>query len=96
MKQPCVYIMSSRPRGVLYVGVTSDLVKRAWEHRNHFVAGFTRKYSVDRLIWFEMHETMDSALAREKSIKRWKRAWKIEMIERSNPEWRDLFDEFVA
>jgi putative endonuclease len=90
MKQPCVYILASRRNGTLYVGVTSDLVKRVWEHKNHVVAGFTRKYGVDRLVWYEVHTSMESAIRREKAIKEWKRAWKVELIEKSNPEWADL------
>ena len=95
-KSPCIYMLASRPDGVLYVGVTSDLPKRAWEHRNHFVAGFTKQYGVDRLVWYEQHETMESAISREKALKRWKRTWKLALIEEPNPEWRDLFEDFVS
>jgi len=86
VKQPCVYILASRRNGTLYAGVTSDLIKRVWEHKNHLVEGFTKRYGVDRLVWYEPHETMDSAIRREKAIKEWKRAWKLELIEQSNPE----------
>jgi len=79
----------------LYIGVTSDLVKRLWEHRGGFVEGFTQRYRVHRLVWFERHETMESAISREKAMKEWKRAWKIELIEEANPEWRDLYHEIV-
>jgi len=76
----------------LYVGVTSDLVKRAWEHRNDVVGGFTEKYRVHALVWYAIHETMESAIAREKAMKEWKRAWKIRRIEETNPEWKDLYE----
>ena len=95
MKQPCVYILASRPNGTLYVGVTSDLVKRIWEHKNDFVPGFTRRYAVHTLVWYARHEIMDSAITREKAIKGWQRRWKIELIERSNPEWRDLYPDII-
>jgi len=76
----------------LYVGVTSDLVKRAWEHRNDVVEGFTEKYRVHALVWYAIHETMESAIAREKAMKEWKRAWKVRRIEETNPEWKDLYE----
>ncbi|MEJ2393035.1 MAG: GIY-YIG nuclease family protein [Gammaproteobacteria bacterium] len=90
-KQPCVYMMASKRNGTLYVGVTSNLVKRVWEHKNHFIEGFTRKYGVTTLVWYEAHETMESAIQREKAIKNWKRAWKMNLIARMNPLWRDLY-----
>ena len=90
-KQPCVYILASGTRGTLYIGVTSDLVKRVWEHQNGFVDGFTKQYKVHALVWFEMHSTMESAISREKALKNWKRAWKLELIETANPDWRDLY-----
>jgi len=86
VKQPCVYLLASRRNGTLYVGVTSDLVKRMWEHRNHVVAGFTKKYGVDKLVWYEPHPCMESAIQREKAIKEWKRAWKLNLIEKKNPD----------
>jgi putative endonuclease len=95
-KSPSVYILASAPRGTLYVGVTSDLVKRVWEHRNDLVDGFTRKYGVHRLVHFELHQRMYDAIQREKQLKKWERIWKIELIERRNPEWRDLWDEIVG
>ncbi|MCO6442366.1 MAG: GIY-YIG nuclease family protein [Nitrococcus mobilis] len=95
MRQPCVYLLASRRNGTLYTGVTADLVQRTWEHRNHMVAGFTKKYGVDRLVWYEVHETMDSAIRREKAIKEWKRAWKIRLIEQTNSEWADLFETLL-
>lgn len=76
----------------MYVGVTSDLIKRVWEHKNHVVDGFTKKYQVDRLVWYEVHETMESAIQREKTIKEWRRAWKLKLIEKSNPDWADLYE----
>jgi putative endonuclease len=94
-KLPAVYILASRKHGTLYVGVTSDLVRRIWEHKNDSAKGFTKRYGVHTLVWYEQHETMESAIDREKAIKEWKRAWKVEMIERSNPEWKDLYDSFL-
>ena len=95
MKQPCVYILSSRRNGTLYVGVTSDLIQRVWQHKNDSAKGFTQKYRVHTLVWYEIHATMESAIMREKAIKEWKRAWKLELIESFNPEWRDLYGEIV-
>jgi len=95
MKQPCVYILASGWDGTLYVGVTSDLIKRVWEHKNDLIEGFTRQYRVQRLVWFERHETMESAILREKAIKEWNRARKIELIEESNPKWQDLYPELL-
>jgi len=91
-KQPCVYMLASRRNGTLYVGVTSDLLKRVWEHKNDVVEGFTKRYGVHSLVWYEPHETMESAIMREKAIKEWKRAWKLDVIEKANPEWKDLYD----
>ena len=91
MKQPCVYMLASKKGGVLYIGVTSNLVKRICEHKNNSVKGFTQKYNVHNLVWFELHETMDSAISREKKLKRWMRDWKITLIEKGNPEWVDLY-----
>ena len=90
--QPCVYILASRRHGTLYVGVTSDVAKRVWQHKNDVLPGFTRRYGVHRLVWYEPHESMTAAIAREKAIKAWKRQWKIDLIERSNPEWLDLYE----
>lgn len=92
---PCVYILASQPNGTLYIGVTSDLGKRVWEHKNDVVAGFTRKYSVHTLVWYEAHETMESAILREKVLKKWNRKWKIRLIESLNPEWRDLYEDII-
>ena len=95
MKEPCVYILASQRNGTLYVGVTSDLIKRVWEHKNHVVEGFTKKYGVDQLVWYEAHATMDSAIQREKALKEWKRAWKLRLIEESNPQWADLYEALL-
>jgi putative endonuclease len=95
-RQPCVYLLASKPNGTLYAGVTSNLVKRVWEHKQHLVEGFTRTYGVDRLVWYEVHESMISAISREKAIKNWKRAWKVKTIETMNPEWRDLYEDLVG
>lgn len=88
-------MLSSHRNGTLYVGVTSDLVKRVWQHKNHCVAGFTKKYKVTLLVWYEQHATMESAIAREKAIKEWKRAWKIRLIEEKNADWEDLYDSLA-
>ena len=95
MKQPCVYLLASKRNGTLYIGVTSNLLQRVWQHKNKPVKGFTERYHVHSLVWFEVHETMESAIAREKAIKKWKRAWKIKLIEKMNPEWRDLYDSLL-
>ncbi len=91
-----VYILASKLNGTLYVGVTNDLIRRVYEHKNDFVEGFTNKYGVHRLVYFEECEDFDSARQREKRIKEWKRKWKIELIEKENPEWRDLYEEIVS
>jgi putative endonuclease len=95
MKQPCVYLLASRRNGTLYVGVTSDLIQRVWQHKNDLVEGFTRRYGVHRLVWYELYDTMETAIAREKAIKEWKRAWKIKLIEGFNPEWVDLYETLL-
>ncbi len=94
-RQPCVYLLASSRNGTLYVGVTSNLVARVWQHRNEVVEGFTSRYHVHSLVWFERHETMTSAIQREKSIKAWRRAWKLELIEGLNPDWRDLYPDLI-
>jgi putative endonuclease len=88
-------MLASKKNGTLYVGVTSDLVKRVWEHKNDFVEGFTKRYGVHDLVWYEVHETMASAIAREKAIKAWKRSWKLELIENANSEWTDLYERLI-
>ena len=90
MKQPCVYILASREYGTLYVGVTSDLLARIYQHRTATTQGFTSRYAVYRLVRFEFYETMPEAIAREKQLKRWHRQWKINLIESDNPDWHDL------
>jgi putative endonuclease len=94
-KQPAVYILASRKNGTLYVGVTSDLVKRIWEHRNNVVEGFSKLYGVHQLVWYEIHESMDSAIQREKRLKEWKRKWKVQLIENRNPNWEDLYPRII-
>ena len=91
MKQPAVYILASRYQGTLYIGVTSDLVARTWQHRSHVVDGFTKRYDATRLVWYEQHDSMESAILREKQLKKWNRAWKIRLIETMNPPWKDLW-----
>ena len=95
MKQPCVYILASQKNGTLYVGVTSDLVKRIWQHKSDLVEGFTKEHQVHTLVWYEVHEMLESAIVREKNIKAWKRLWKLELIEISNLDWNDLYDQIV-
>jgi putative endonuclease len=95
LKVPCVYILASRRNGTLYVGITSDLLKRVGEHKNDLVEGFTKRYGVHKLVWYEVHETMESAIQQEKGIKKWNRKWKLALIEQSNPQWQDLFDKLI-
>lgn len=92
-KDPCVYILASAPNGILYTGVTSDIHGRMAEHKQGLCEGFAKKYGVKRLVYYEMHDTMDAAILRETRIKKWKRAWKVRLIHEMNPEWRDLFDD---
>ena len=95
MPRGWVYILASRPRGTLYLGVTNNLVRRTWEHREHLLPGFTSKYGCTRLVWFEAHEDMRVAIQREKTMKHWSRRWKIDLIIASNPDWHDLWDEIA-
>jgi putative endonuclease len=95
MKQPCVYILTSGRNGTLYVGVTSDLIRRVFEHREDAVESFTKAHRIHALVWFEQHLSMESAILREKAIKEWKRAWKLDLIEKANPYWRDLYGDLV-
>jgi putative endonuclease len=95
MKQPAVYIMASKRNGTLYTGVTSNLGQRVWQHREGAVEGFTKRYGCKLLVWFESHETMDAAIAREKAIKGGSRAKKLALIEATNPDWRDLFEDIA-
>jgi len=87
--------LASQKNGTLYVGVTSDLVKRIWQHKSDLVEGFTKEHQIHTLVWYEAHETMESAIVREKNIKAWKRLWKLELIETSNLDWNDLYDQIV-
>ncbi len=95
-KQPTVYMLASRRNGTLYVGVTSNLVKRVWEHKNNYMEGFTKEYEVHILVWYEQYGDITSAIAREKQLKNWHRKWKLELIEKNNPSWCDLYDDIVG
>ncbi len=90
-KQPALYILASERNGTLYIGVTSDLTKRIWEHKNNVIEGFTKRYGAHQLVWYELHENMESAIQREKQLKERKRKWKLELIESTNPNWEDLY-----
>ena len=92
---PCVYILASALRGTLYVGVTSNLPARIWQHKNDQVDGFSKKYQIHTLVWYEVHGVMESAILREKAIKAWKRRWKLELIEKTNPKWLDLYSDIL-
>jgi len=93
--QPCVYLLASRRNGTLYTGVTSDLVNRVWQHKHDLVEAFTRRYRVHTLVWYELQPTMLPAIQREKAIKEWKRAWKLALIEKDNPDWKDLYGDLA-
>ncbi len=95
VKAPALYILTSQRNGTLYTGVTSDLVKRIWEHKNDRVPGFTKQHQIHQLVYFEQHSTMDNAIAREKQIKKWRRQWKLQLIEEQNPEWNDLYEALL-
>ena len=95
MKQPCVYILSNQVRGTLYIGVTSDLIQRIWQHKQNLVDGFTKQNQLHQLVYYELANDMLTAIAREKQLKKWNRAWKIELIEQTNSDWRDLYLELV-
>ena len=88
-------MLAGKKNGTLYTGVTSNLIKRVWEHKEKLAEGFTKKYGVDQLVWYELHETMESAIGREKAIKEWKRLWKLQLIEVKNPDWTDLYDQIL-
>jgi putative endonuclease len=90
-----VYILASKPYGTLYIGVTNDLVRRVWEHKNDFVDGFTKKYGVHSLVYYEQCESIESAITREKQMKKWNRRWKLELIEKMNPGWKDLYSDII-
>ncbi len=90
-KQPVVYILASRRNGTLYIGVTSNIVKRVWVHKNDLVVGFTSRHGIHQLVYYEIHATMAEAVTRERQMKKWRRAWKVRLIEESNPDWTDLY-----
>ncbi len=90
-----VYILASKRNGTLYIGVAANLIKRVYEHKNHLVDGFTKKYNIHNLVYYETTEDISSAIRREKQIKKWKRKWKIELIEKKNPNWRDLYHDLI-
>lgn len=92
MKEFYTYILASKKNGTLYIGVTSDLVKRIWEHKNNVTESFTQKYSVHTLVYYEIHSDFDTAVTREKKLKNWRREWKIKLIEENNPDWKDLYE----
>ena len=92
---PCVYLLASQRNGTLYARVTSDLIRRVWEHKNDLTDGFTKRYGVHTLVWYEVHDNMESAIRREKAIKKWRRTWKITLIEQLNALWQDLYEELV-
>ena len=94
-KQFYIYILASKRDGTLYIGVTNDLARRVWEHRTDAANGFTKKYGVHRLVWYEVADTALAAITREKQLKKWNRAWKARLIEEMNPDWKDLYDEIA-
>jgi putative endonuclease len=95
-KQFCVYLLASQKNGTIYTGVTSDLLGRMWQHKNKVTDGFTSKHGVTKLVWFELHESAESAILREKQIKKWNRMWKLRLIEAANPDWLDLYESVVG
>ena len=95
MKQPTVYILASQRNGTLYVGVTSDLIQRVWQHKYDVVEGFTKQYGVHMLVYYELHDDMEYAILREKRLKKWNRSWKLRLIEERNPDWNDLYDSIL-
>ena len=97
MERPaCVYILTNKPFGTLYIGVTSDLLQRSWQHKNKFYDGFSKKYGLHKLVYYEIHDSIVTAILREKQMKKWKRNWKLRQIMDVNPEWNDLYNEIVA
>jgi putative endonuclease len=92
----CVYMLASKPNGTLYIGVTSNLPARLWQHRNHVMSGFTSRYDVTRLVWYEVHESAEAAIGREKQLKEWRRAWKVRLLSATNPDWADLAPRVLA
>ncbi|MBC7697066.1 MAG: GIY-YIG nuclease family protein [Bacteroidia bacterium] len=96
MKQPCIYILSNKPRGTLYIGVTSDLANRIWQHKNDSVLSFSEKYQVHTLVYYELYQTMLESIVREKQLKKWNRDWKVKLIEGFNEHWIDLYEQIIA
>lgn len=94
-KAPCVYILTNKPYGVLYIGVTSNLVQRIWQHKNHLADGFSKKYNANKLVYIEQCSEITSAIAREKQLKKWNRSWKVELIEKHNLQWIDLYSSII-
>ncbi len=94
-KQPCVYILASKRNGTLYIGVTSNLIQRIYQHKHNLVEGFTKKYAVKLLVYYQLHDTMETAITKEKQLKKWNRIWKLELIEKENPTWKDLYEDLV-
>jgi len=94
-KQPAVYLLANRPWGTLYIGVTSHLVQRVWQHKEGICEGFTHRYGVTQLVYFELHASMEAAILREKQLKKWRRAWKLALIQEQNPRWRDLWEDLI-
>ena len=95
VRQAAVYILANKPNGTLYIGVTNDLVKRTWEHRNDMVESFSKRYGIHRLVYYELFEDMVTAITREKQMKKWRRSWKLVLIEKQNPDWNDLWEGIV-
>ena len=96
MKQPAVYILASKKNGTLYIGVTCDLIRRIYEHKQKLIEGFTSQYGVDRLVYYELYDDISEAIKREKQLKNWKREWKTALIEKSNAEWNELYEEILG
>ncbi len=96
MKQPAVCMLASERNGTLYIGVTSNLIARTWQHREHIVDGFTDRYNVTMLVWYELHGTMETAIQREKELKKWNRAWKLRLIQEGNPQWQDQWPSIIG
>ena len=95
MKSYYVYILTSQRNGTLYIGITNDLIKRVYEHKNNLIDGFTKKYAVHSLVYYEQYADIESAIIREKRLKKWNRKWKLELIEQDNPQWRDLYKDLL-